>query len=359
MKTPIPLLFAAAGAFLGLLPHSARAADPVLSGKLFEQIDGTNILSALVFPGIGRSASPRAEGNEIGDSFGEFTDPRAAMLQLETLKRQHGFSGGRVFAGFSYDSDRDGARLHFSCGISRSESSGFDDIWNGHVELQNGGFMDFGQFKLASRAERVRSIARCLAQLPGMPKLKPTHPVIRKIYIDDASYGLAEKWLRSQDPAAVQGDRAQYRQAFACLVSHAAQEMPEAVGDTVVFRSVAENSVHHVPAPAWQREVLPRILRQDTVEEEVQFGLTFFSVLNQDAARKIWAQTDSEKVIGLWPTRVGGDGNIVEGKLRDRIELALGIQNLKWLASCRRSAGLFELPPSRLPEPLPPRCAGQ
>lgn len=328
-----------------------------LSGKIWVHVDPTEPLSAVFVPGVGVEASPNPGSSEIDDALAQFTDPRAAMERLEALKRARGYSGGMVFAGFYYTTEGFNAgKMDLLCGVTRTQRPDFERVREAMTDYRGGDSsgIKWRNFKKSSRAERVRAIARCLGSFEGMPRLRPARHEVRKLYIDDTSYALAEEWIGREDMPAVRGSHEQYRKAFRCLVTRAAEENLEATGESVVFRAM--DTTHTIrrekTTPRWMRSVFPGINGNYTEYEEVPDRHVFMSVTSDSNVDYLWSRGDAESVGGLWPTSAGFTGVTVNG-MDHPIEQALGPRARSHLAECRRHAGLFELPSARVDVPVP------
>jgi hypothetical protein len=144
---------------------------------------------------------------------------------------------------------------------------------------------------------------------------------------------------------------------FLCLVSSAARSEKDATGESVVFRTLHQKDVRELDTelPEWAKGLFPKGTKGAPDEEEFTTLTTVMSVLNDSAAHKIWDAKRVEQMAGLWPMESGMAGMTIFGTKNPLLQ-ALGPNAKKWLPECHREAGLFELPPARLPETSPSNC---
>lgn len=309
----------------------ALSGEKILTGRFIENIQSTDFFmaafQAMVPDGvktrIGLAPSPKADKKEIDEAFSHFSDVRAAMVRVEALKREHGVKGGRVFVSFEYNKK---GNLRVSCGISKAQSDDLADVIAHSVvpgSSPDGG--SFHAFKQASRAERVRAIARCLATLDGMPQLKPTQPRIKGIYFDKESAAVAARWLRS---LGFIGTKEQYDGTFNCLLTQAGALMPEAMGDVVVVKSL--NFSHDYIRKRNDGYVI------DTKQAGLSPGL-LLAVMNKKAAYSIHDSNETTDFEGIWPSVVAK-----EMDERDQLKAILG-PAARFVDGCRKQNGLISI----------------
>ena len=302
MKCPILITFIGCLLLSSLGAHSTRAD---MTGALYEHIDSTNPFEAFFLAlspiddeeSIGFAASPRADGNEIGDALKEFTNMGGAMARLEALKRENNFSGGRVFAAFNHN---DKGHFEMACGISNSESQDWDEVRAGGKRFGSsmaGG--SFPNFKRANRAERVRAIAGCLASLPGMPALAPAKHKITGVFVDANSYTLGALWLKR---GGWLGTKAQYDLTMRCLVTELGRSMPDAVSETAIMKTEFSSEVAVV-------NKIPSTFGIGTMDQretkELNMVISALAVTNLAAAQAVYKNKKAMSVSGVWATKAG------------------------------------------------------
>jgi hypothetical protein len=296
-----------------MLLQSAPARADGLTGKVWEYIQPTNPVETVFLGlsarddehGLGWGASPESDPHDIDAALRQFENPAAAIDRIEALKRSKGASGGMLYAVFEYTGKGD---MNAFCGVSNRVSSDLEEVRESSPLISGPGSLSSGlwrTFKRSTREERIRAVARCLANLPGMPPLKPTHNVIRHLYIDAATYRGARAWMRS---LGMIGTDAQYDDAFRCLATHAGTEAPDATGDSVVFRTETEDN------------------------GQFTYPMIGGAVMNQSAAAKAASESGTEGLSGPWPSWGGFASNAYETALSSSI---------RFFEPCRQAAGLL------------------
>jgi hypothetical protein len=330
----------------GLASAKAGGAPPEPPTHGFVYYQPTGILGAVVSGKVGGGATPKPDGFEVRDALAEFRDPATAKKVLAEMKAKAGAPNGKTFALFRYtDSETQGwGMLNMVCGVSKEDRSDDQEVvfdksidWS----FDDQATMPFAHFKVASRAQKVRSIARCLAKLPGMPTLKPLPPVrVAALHIDDRAYTLGELYLKARDPVGFVGSHEQYRKAFRCLVTRSAQALPEAQGDSVAVRAIKiENEVENY--------------NQETVS--IDYSITMLAVMPSSSVDAFFSGADTDAFGGLWATR-WGFSDLPTKKGNTMIDQIIGDKE-KDIPECRRQAGLLEIPPARIEMPgHTPRC---
>lgn len=319
---------------LASLSGSAQAGG--MTGSFYVRIEPTDPFDAISSgldpssetKALGLGPSPKPSGNEIADALAHFENPQAAMDHLEKLKRDKNYQNGKVFARFGYTSRGD---LDMICGVSSANSNDLTEVTRGttHANGIHGGA--FSGIKLASRDERVRAIARCLAGMPGMTeRLKPLRPKLTGILVDGDSYRLGETWFKKQK---LIGTPAQYRAATECMAAELGRSLTEATGDSVVMMTKYDRSwTAKTTVPAKDYFSQPNYQYHEVVDKGPS---SLLIVTNKNAARKIFKSGDLEKGYGIWPMHSAFPMSVEDRTFEELFKPVWGS-----LEGCRLQAGL-------------------
>jgi hypothetical protein len=285
-------------------------------------------------------ASPSdASSRELRDALALFSNETEAIRTLDRHRE-----GGRIYVGFKYSQAGD---LLVQCGRTLSWSTDWDEIERQRGELGENWFSEisfgsFNGFKRAGRQERIYAIARCLSLIPQMPPLRAIHPTPREVRIEPAVYRDAVQWLSQSDSIAIRGTVDQYRTAFRCLVTQAARRL-RGTGEIVVLRK------HEHHQDAYSERVFTSFTHSTVTEhQEINFSsYSLHSVETSEGADWILSR-DRGELAGIWPSRAGYPGITINGTTNPFIQLLSPEVIQTHLTDCRRAAGLFEIPPSRI-----------
>ena len=330
---------------------SAHAWERVNSRYLYH-IDGTSPLGAIFYPdSVGTSPSPTPHLSEMREALAQFENPGLAVARIEEIKNEMGISRGTLFVNANYDTDGK-PHARFTCGISSANSGDIDDVTGYYMQKEygtskNSGFVTWHNFKLASRAERVREIATCLSKMDGMPPLgdSPRAP-IREIYMDNKTKREANAWMRTQLRENEEATEDQLYRAFKCMLVKAAQSIPDATGDKIVFRSYDYEGSFTTTRNESVGQFGPmNFTRRVPHHYDAEVNASLFAVVgNRKAVEHLYDNDEIENYRGLWPSMTITEGNMLRNsddstpnRFRD---IFIHTEVLDQMDTCKLRAGI-------------------
>lgn len=326
--------------------------------KVVHVIDATAPFSVFA-PGVGVEASPAGSPQEVLEALDLFEDRAAAVRRLHAMSAGSGPGKpkGTLYATFTYKSESEWpVELRVRCGVAHPRPGKELDPQE-LIETDSGvrhrGDLSRGtwrSFKRATRAERVRIIAECLAQYDGMPPLRSTRSRVTHLHVDPTLEHQARDYFvktaasSALATAALQAPRDKILAGLKCL-AQAAGENSGAAGGHVVLKRLSYKTDYVVTREEWLPKIGP--LGGRTVVQEShtahQWAVAFAVVDTAAQVDHLWEQERPEQWSGIWKLGMGFPGMTAGGQ-EHPIGLAL-YHGLKDLEVCRKRAGLTA-PPS-------------
>ncbi len=271
----------------------------------------------------------RAPSSLVNKAFKEFVNPLADMKRLEELKGSK--KNGSVYANFGMFQLHDNSEeLTMSCGSVDSEGKGAYYLSLEErgvvVNIMNnptGHMGPIDSLEVASERTLTRTIAGCLARLPGMPKLKPA-PKAEKVQIDSdrASMDMVFEWL-SDHPrmGKLKRGSAAVTTTIHCLLNHVARSVPNATGEHLILRT--------------------------TYSKRSKSNITYFAFVDKHEYPQL-KDADTNDLMGPWPSGYAWDFDMV-------LEETLGKDTNVLARACALESGL-KIPTVELSFPVAGDC---